>query len=374
MKITSIETIRVRAELQPPRGPSVLIYHHRESLFIKLSTDAGIVGWGETYAMPGVEAAIRDGLAPMLIGLDVLSARSRHANLRRATFDNGFAVGGVEIALADAAARSLGIPLHALYGGAIRERVQAYASLPGYYEDRDPESHWLEEAHSLGEQGFGALKFRIGRCPPRREAAVLTHVRDALGNGVRLMADANAAYSTAQARRMAPTLRDLDFDWLEEPLPQTGYLGYPELRQRLELPLAGGEGLQSRTAARETLQRGCFDIIQPDVSICGGIGEVRFIGELAQLSGVRCIPHCWGGAIMLAATLQVCAILSETTRLAGSEAPMLEFDVTDNPFRTEVCRGEPFALSDGAVSVPTGPGLGIDLDEDALRRYAAQSG
>src|SRR5262249_22307534 len=141
-------------------------------------------------------------------------------------------------------------------------------------------------------------------------------------------------------------------------------------RGKLELPLAGGEGLQSRTSARDTLERGCFDIIQPDASICGGIGEARFIGELAQLSGVRCIPHCWGGAVMLAATLQVCALLPEPPRLAGNEAPMLEFDVTDNPFRTEVCRGDPFALHDGCVRVPDSPGLGIDVDEAALRGYA----
>src|SRR5262249_18298188 len=110
VKITAVETIRVRADLQPPRGPSVLIYRQRESLFVKLSTDAGVVGWGETYAMPGVEAAIRDGLTPLLVGADVFHARSRQADLRRATFDNGFAVGGVEIALADAAAKALGVP------------------------------------------------------------------------------------------------------------------------------------------------------------------------------------------------------------------------------------------------------------------------
>jgi D-galactarolactone cycloisomerase len=348
----------------------VFTYRHRESVFIKLSTDAAVVGWGETYAMPGVEGALRDGIAPLLVGQDVLSARSRHADLRRATFDNGFAVGGVEIALADAAAKTLGVPLHALYSGAVRDRVQAYASLAGYYEDRGPEDHWLEEAQTLTEAGFRALKFRLGRYSPRHEAGILESVRLFVGDGIRLMADANAAYSTTQARRMAPALRDLDFDWLEEPLPQTGYLGYPDLRSKLELPLAGGEGLQSRAAARDALERGCFDIIQPDVSICGGIGEVRFIGELAQLSGVRCIPHCWGGAVMLAATLQVCALLPEATRLAGNEAPMLEFDVTDNPFRTEICRPDAFALHDGSVQVPDGPGLGIDVDEPALRRYA----
>jgi D-galactarolactone cycloisomerase len=370
VRITALETLRVRAELQTPRGPSVFTYHQRESLFVKVSTDAGVVGWGETYAMPGVEAAIRDGLTPLLIGCDLLQARSLRPVLRRATFENGFAVGGVDIALADAAGKALGVPVHALYGGALRDRVQGYASLPGYFLDRPPEDHWVSEAQSLVEGGFRAMKFRIGRYAPRQEAVVLERVRQAVGSDVKLMADANAGYSTTLARRMAPLLQDLDFDWFEEPLPQTGYLGYPELRDRLGMPLAGGEGLQSRTAAHEALLRGCFDIVQPDASICGGIGEVLFIGELAQLSGVRCIPHCWGGAIMLAASLHLCALLPEATRLTGVEAPMLEFDVTENPFRTDIVSSQTFALSDGAVRVPTGPGLGIEIDESALRRYA----
>ncbi len=353
-----------------PRGPSVYTYRHRESLFIKLSTDAGIVGWGETYAMPGVEAAICNGIAPLLIGRDPLHARLLHTEMQRATFDNGFAIGGVDLALNDVAGKALGVPVHVLHGGAAREMVKAYASLPGYYVDRAPEAHWVDEAQVLVADGFRAVKLRIGKYPPRREAEVLAKVRAAVGSEVGLMADANAAYSASLAQRMAPMLRELDFDWFEEPLPQSGYLGYPELRATLGLPLGGGESLQTRPAAHAALQRGCFDIVQPDVSICGGIGEVIFIGELARMTGVRCIPHCWGGAVMLAATLQVAAVLPEPTRLSGTDAPMLEFDVTENPFRTELCVGDPFALHAGCVQVPIGPGLGIEIDEAVLRRYA----
>jgi D-galactarolactone cycloisomerase len=370
VKIVAVETIHVRAPMATPRGPSVFTYRQRETLFIKVITDAGITGWGETYAMPGVEAAICDGLAPLVIGRDPLEARRLHSEMLRATFENGLAVGGVDIALNDAAGKALGLPVHKLHGGAQRQRVQAYASLPGYYEDRPPETHWVDEAQALQAQGFKALKFRIGRYAVTTEAEVLASVRASVGDDVRLMADGNAAYSAAGAERMAPRLRELDFDWFEEPLPQTGYAGYPELRARLGLALAGGESLRSRAEAHLALERGCFDIIQPDVSICGGIAEVAFIGELAHLRSVRCIPHCWGGAVMLAATLQTVALLPEPTRLLGGDAPMLEFDVTENPFRTDVCRGEPFALEDGCVRVPSQPGLGVDIDESALLRYA----
>jgi D-galactarolactone cycloisomerase len=205
---------------------------------------------------------------------------------------------------------------------------------------------------------------------------ILRQVRDALGPTSQLMADANAAYSPGLALRAAESLNDLNFRWLEEPLPQSGYRGYPDLRGRMPSPLslAGGEGLTTRWAANDALQRGCFDIIQPDVSICGGIAECLFLGDLAHLSQVQCIPHCWAGAITLAATLHVAALLPEPSRMPGVDAPQLEFDVTENPFRDNVIFGSPFALRDGAIDVPTLPGLGIDIDEPALRRYAIHPG
>lgn len=353
-----------------PRGPSIFTYHLRESLFIKLTTDSGLVGWGETYPMGGVEAAIRDVLAPLLVGRDPLDLRQLHEQMPRATFDNGFAVGGVDLALHDVRGKALGVPVHVLYGGAVRQRVQAYASLPGYFEDQGPETHWVDEALEVTGRGFPAMKFRIGRFAERRELSLLGQVRTAVGPDVKLMADANAAYSPAQALSIAPGLHELGFGWLEEPLPQSGYLGYPELRVKLDLALAGGESLTNRVAGYAALTRGCFDIIQPDVSICGGIGECLFIGELARLSAVRCIPHCWGGGIMLAATLHLAALLPDPSRMPGADAPMLEYDVTENPFRTELCPDNPFALHDGFVEVPSAPGFGVEVDEAVLRRYA----
>jgi D-galactarolactone cycloisomerase len=213
------------------------------------------------------------------------------------------------------------------------------------------------------------MKFRVGRFDARRELPILARVRDEVP-GIRLMADGNAGYSPAGALRMARGLQELEFEWLEEPTPQAGYIGYAELRAQVGLPLAGGEGLMTRPAAHEALQRGCFDIIQPDVSICGGLTECLFIGELARLSQVRCIPHCWAGAITLAATLQLAALLPEPSKMPGVDAPLLEYDVTENPFRDNVVLGEPFALREGCVAVPAAAGLGVEIDEQRLRSYA----
>jgi D-galactarolactone cycloisomerase len=374
VKIARVEVFAVRANMSVPRGPSILTYHTRETLVIKITSEDGVVGWGETYRMAGVEAALRDALAPLLIGRDALEIRRLHREMLAATFGNGFAVGGVDLALHDLVGKALGVPVHQLYDGAVRSRVSAYASLPGYYDDREPREHWVDEVVSLRRDGFTAMKLRIGRYGVDVEAPLLDAVRSAVGPSVRLMCDGNAAYSPALALRMGATLAELDFAWFEEPLPQNGYRGYPELRAKLRLPLAGGEGVTSRVDANAVLQRGCFDIIQPDVSICGGIAECLLIGELADLSAVRCIPHCWGGAIMLAATVQVAALLPEPSRMPGLDAPLLEFDVTENPFRTEIVVDNPFALHDGCVLVPDRPGLGVDVDESALVRYAVQRG
>ena len=154
-----------------PRGPSILTYHHRETLFIKLTTDTGLVGWGETYRLAGAESVIRDVLGPMLVGQDARPSKALHRRMLSATFENGFAVGGVDLALHDLWGKSLGVPVHALYGGAQRERVQAYASMPGYHDDKDPEDHWVAEALALQSRGFPAMKFRIGRFAPDRELA-----------------------------------------------------------------------------------------------------------------------------------------------------------------------------------------------------------
>jgi D-galactarolactone cycloisomerase len=372
LKIVRVDVIPLRADLSAPRGPSILTYQRRETLFIKITTDSGLVGWGETYRLAGVEGALRDVLTPLLIGRDPLQLRQLHMQMRSATFDNGFPIGGIDLALHDLVGKALGVPVHQMYGGALRTTVPAYASLPGYFDDQPPEEHWVAEAEALVSRGFNAMKFRVGRFDPRRELPILARVRSRIGGEVELMADANAAQSPDQALGLAAGLKELDFAWLEEPLPQSGYLGYPELKAKMPLPLAGGEGLLNRAQAHTALQRRCFDIIQPDVSICGGIGETLFIGELARLSTVRCIPHCWAGALTLAATLHVNAVLPEISRMPGNAPPLLEFDVTENPFRDSVVVGDPFALVDGCVRVPDGPGLGIEIDEDALWRYRAQ--
>ena len=171
---------------------------------------------------------------------------------------------------------------------------------------------------------------------------------------------------------MGHVLNDLEFEAFEEPLPQQTprYPAYEELRRRLPLSLAGGEALDSRGSAQDLIQRRAFDIIQPDVSLCGGIGEALFVAELAALSGIRCYPHCWGSDIIIAATLQLVSLLPEPHGGFPTDSPLLEVDQSENPWRNGLAKGAFPIGADGMIPVPTRPGLGIDVDEAMVKEYA----
>ena len=205
---------------------------------------------------------------------------------------------------------------------------------------------------------------------PRRDLAILTKVREKVGGEIRLLTDGNGAFTLPEAVKFGKQLEKLDFYWFEEPLPQgQNYAGYDELTASLDIALAGGEGLDSRAQARDHIVKRSFDIIQPDVILCGGVAETLFIAEMARLWSIQCTPHCYGGAIAIAATLQVLALLPDASPAPSGDPPMLELDRTENPFR-ELLVARPFTIdADGCVPIPTGPGLGIEIDEAAVKKY-----
>ncbi len=372
MKITAVKTYLLRHQLKKPFGVSVSVPldKTRSALLVKIETDAGLVGWGETAPINGTRGAIDDQLGPQLIGQNPLEHRRLWRELWGPNFGDALAVGALDIALNDLRGKALNLPVAALFGGRLRDRVPVYASAMNYIEDQKPENQYPQEAASLVQQGFRALKMRLGRYPVAREVKVAAAVREAVGPDIKLMADGNAAYTLTTALRMGEALNELGFEYFEEPLPQSPkYAGYEELRQKLPLALAAGEAVDSRSSAKQLIDRRAMDIIQPDVSLCGGIGEALFIAELAALSGIRCIPHCWGGAILIAATVQLLSLLPDPHWGFPTDTPMLELDQSENPWRTEIV-DRPFVQKEGHVAVPTGPGLGIEVDEAAVRRYA----
>ena len=366
--IDSCDVYLCVAQVREARGPSSGWYDTRESVLVRLRDSDGRAGWGEAALRQGVPAAARE-LGDFLLSNDPLRSGALLDQVTRTTADQ-WAVSALAIALDDLRARQLGVSVAALYGGRRRESVRAYASSAGYHATREPEELWPAEIGEAVADGFGAVKFRIGKHRPERELAVLTAIRSEVGTDVQMMADGNGAYSVAQSIRVASCLADLGFTWLEEPINRfrgsQRYPGYADLTRNAGIAIAAGEGLERRTDFSRLLDDG-VDIVQPDVSICGGIGEAVFVAELAALRGRACVPHCWGGAVVIAATLQLLAVTPEPTEVDDSYGSLLEWDTFENPMRTDLLT-QPLTISGGRITIPPGPGLGVEVDEEAVRR------
>ena len=370
MKITAVKTFLLQHSLPRPTGPSTYLYTSRQSLLIKLESDEGLSGWGETSSFGGVRTLIEQTYAPILIGQNPLEHRRLWRALWGPNFGNGIALGGVDIALHDLRGKALNQSIGDMYGGKLRERVPAYASAMNYIQDVDSIEQYPDEAQAMRARGFRAMKMRIGARPMREDLAAVAAVRAAVGPDIKLMADGNGAYTLPGAVAMGRELEKLGLYWFEEPLPQNTphYQGYEVLTDKLDIAIAAGEGLDSRGGFDTFINRRMADIVQPDVSLCGGIAETLFVAELARMRGLQCMPHCWAGAIVIAATVHVLSLLPVSSWARTSETPMLELDMVENPFR-EVILTKPLDIQDGFVAVPSGPGLGIEIDEDMVRKY-----
>lgn len=369
MKITAVKTFLLEYRVARAFGPSTAMYPYRTTLLVKIESDEGLVGWGETAPIGAVQAMIEKHLGPSLIGKDPTMHRSLWRQMWGPNFGDPLAVAGIDIALHDLWGKAVGLPITNLYGGRLRERVPAYASTMNYQEGLEPEQHYPEEAAHFAELGFRNLKMRLGGQPIPRDVAAATAVRNAVGPDVRLMADGNGAYSLATAIKMGRALEELDFYWFEEPLPQPNHAGYEVLASTLDIAIAGGEGLGSREQFKNLIERRAVDIVQPDVSLCGGFAECLFVAEFAKLWAVPCMPHCWGGAIIVAATVHLLALLPDASWARTTETPMLEMDTAENPFRDQLAGSQLHTGKDGLVAVPSGPGLGIEVDEEMVKRY-----
>ena len=372
VKITAVKVFLLQTELKRAFGVSISqpLDKRRRTLLVKIETDVGIDGWGETYPILGARGAIDDQIGTAIIGENPLAYRTVMKKTWGRVFYNALAVGAIETALNDIRGKILGKPVSELFGGRVRDRIPAYASTMNYLEGITPEELYPRQAAEHVELGFKALKMRLGRYPVNREIPIAAAVREAVGKDIQLMADGNAAYASKGALDMGQALAALDFAFWEEPLPQApDYAGYDRLRDKLDIPLAGGEALADRVAAKRLLDRGCFDIIQPDLALCGGIGELLFIAELAALGSVQTIPHCWGGAILIASTLQLLSLMADPTWGHPTHIPMLELDRSENPWRTEITDLSFRVDKNGDVAVPTAPGLGITVDEQAVKRF-----
>jgi L-alanine-DL-glutamate epimerase-like enolase superfamily enzyme len=372
MNITEISAVGLKGatpeggwsdELQPDDCVHTLIV---------VRTDEGVTGLGSVFTNDGLVKAALDVLRPFYVGETALEPERVTEKLRQNMFWLGrggsveHAISGIDIALWDILGKATGQPIGRLLGGRYRDRVKPYASLLMDRPDR-----MAAHLEPLYAHGFRA--FKIGWGPFGRESnatdeAIVSAARAAVGEHSALMVDAggsDAFWSQGYkwALRTSHMLAAYDVAWFEEALAPDDIENHRLLRENAPVPIAGGEVLTRRQAFRPWIETGALDIVQPDVTKVGGITESRRIAWMAQDHGLQMIPHGWNTAVGLAADLQLASAFSNTD--------LVEY-ITGSPYVDEIIDGGWLLDDDGMLAIPDRPGLGIELDVDAVRRYAPE--
>jgi L-alanine-DL-glutamate epimerase-like enolase superfamily enzyme len=389
-EIAYVKTYPVAYPLDEPLSDSIHYIPVRAALLVEVGTDDGEVGIGESaiYGGPAsvVETMIHDELAPRILGQDptkpewlwqVMTGRSHQHG------DGGVlpaAVSGLDIALWDILGQRAGLPLYRLLGG-YRDEVPAYASAGFYAEGKDAEG-LADEVRGYVEAGFRHVKIKAGRTTDTPmnplvhmdapDFATVTFaedlrrvgaVRKAIGDDVHIMVDANNAWTKPTALEAGREFERLGIHWFEEPVPTDDREGSAALAAAIDVPIAGYETRTGLAGFRDLIADRAVDIVQPDVIWSGGITVCRRIAALSAAAGLPCVPHVFSTAVSLAANLHFIASIPNSY--------LLEFDQNPNALRTELLSRPITPDGRGFVTVPESAGLGVRLDPETLRRYAA---
>lgn len=334
---------------------------HRSTALVEIECAGGEIGYGESWvnypawAADERVATVRDGIAPLLIGQEAGDVGALHERLLAALLPLGRqwgavgpivqAVSGADLALWDLAGKLAGRSVGELLGGRVREQVAAYASSLG-------PSSVAEDAARCGELGFRMVKLKVGFGRDVDEAN-LRAARRVLGDEIELAVDANQRWTLAEAVAMCGPLNDAAVTWVEEPIAGNELTDLEEFHRRTGLRVATGENVYLRSSFERYAASPGVHVLQPDVTKTGGITGFREAYELAAAAGKSVIPHLYGGAVGYAATLQVAA--------GCAAVGLVEYDIRSNPLRDPLLV-EPPRPEGGVVTIPRGPGLGIELD------------
>jgi len=343
------------------------------SSIIEVETDEGVTGVGEAAGSPAVVREYLKMVAPYFIGRSVYDFTQIQAYVYNRMYHSGVqnaltgCLAGIDVALLDAAGKTLGLRVCDLLGGCSATRLPVYAST-GYFSD-DPDNSFENMLQKACKGNFLGAKIKIGR-GARSDLERVNIAREILGEDILLIVDMNGAYTVDVAlesiRQMAPR----NIHWVEEPLPPWDLRGYAELRERSPVPLSAGEAHYTAQEFSRLIEQRCIDILQPSIPYTGGLREAQRIAFLAQLHNLRVAPHVWGSAIGLAVACHYGASMPPWPHTDHPARPsFLEFDVgADNPLRDRMLK-TPIRLEHSHVLLPDGPGLGIEIDRDAIEEY-----
>jgi L-alanine-DL-glutamate epimerase-like enolase superfamily enzyme len=359
MKITEVRALPLAIPLAPTTPPSPWAPGVGRQVLVRITTDDGLVGWGECFAYGATLAVcnvVDDALAPILVGQDPSQIEALLDRLHRALMIWGrrglgmMAVSGVDLALWDLAGKARGVPVYQLLGGLCQPRLRGYASLLRY----DTPTQVGQAVSAMLRAGFTAVKLH------QVDVESVAAARAAAGPDVDIMLDTNCPWTVEDAIRMGRRLERHDLRWLEEPVwPPEDYAGLARVRQAVRIPIACGENEATVFAYREILAAGAADVVQPSVTKVGGISEMKKIATLAAAANVTFVPHSFYFGPGLAATLHVAA---STPGVPYVEMPPGQLAAP--------LLAEPIRFDGGAAVVPDRPGLGADPDPGVLGRFA----
>lgn len=375
MKIVSVEAIVLKDTLDKSFYFSQWSYSERKICLVKVTTDTGLVGWGEGYGPADVLSAGVKYLTQYVIGANPLQNEVIWETLYRRTLDYArrgilmAAVSAIDVAIWDLKGKALGQPVHELLGGKKRDILYPYATGLYFREEENLAEALAQEASEYKDLGYKAIKMKVGMTI-EEDIVHVKAVRDAIGPDVKLMVDSNHAYNLKEAIALSKAIEPYDISWFEEPISPEFYEQHSELRSATSIPIAGGECEYLRYGFHQLLKNKALDIIQPDICACGGITEAKKIATLASTYGVEVVPHSWGTYIAISAAVHFVANLESIPGRMSMPEFMIEHDRTSNDLRDLITLPS-FKIENGELIVPDTPGLGVEIDEEKLQQYLA---
>jgi L-alanine-DL-glutamate epimerase-like enolase superfamily enzyme len=355
MKITAVETDLL---IPPPGEPYYdalqTLNVDKGSVVLRIRTDAGITGWGRTtFGARGegarvVQSILENEVKPLIIGKDPAFPRRIRAELWKAMNYQGvtgiaqFAVAAVDIAVWDVLGKNAGLPVYKLLG-AYRDRMPAY-SMCGWYYDNDADlSHFKRQISDAMEQGYKAVKIKVGKYTLEDDVRRIRLARDTMGKDYRLMVDANQVFDRKEAIRRGKIYQEMGCFWLEEPLPPQDMDGFAMVTQALDIRIATGENLNTKYQFAELIAKHGADVVQPDNRRAGGVSEWMEIAAIADGYGVELASHGGGTSNLNMLLAMPNAIYMET--------------------------GGPIKMIDGEAPAPEEPGMGSETSAEEIRKY-----
>ncbi len=377
MKITKIETFILKDTLSQSFFFSQWEYSERCICLVKITAEDGTYGWGEGYGpAPVLEAGIKL-LEPVVLGANPLKNEVIWNQMYRKTLDYArrgvlvASISAIDIAIWDLKGKILGLPISTLLGGAHRTAIRPYATGLYFTNYENPEEGLVEEAKSYVEQGFKAIKMKVG-LGIAKDADIVRKIRAAIGPDIQLMVDSNHAYSLREAVELATKIEPYSIGWFEEPISPEFYKQYNELRSKTTIPIAGGECEYLRFGFQQLIENKSVDILQPDICSSGGLTEAKRIAALASANGIEMVPHTWGSAIGIHVALHFISNLETIPGRMYAPEYLIEFDQTENALRKELTTPK-IEMKNGMLEVPKGPGLGLDVNPEILEKYSISS-